>query len=245
MPGASVLTDLAPIRGAWSWRASASWVGGSAKRGSIQGETDASNLRAPAALRQRPPTEGSGITHRVGGLAGTRNIGPRSKFWIRGPLCSCAPSGDGAFLLRSLRHDRLEQDPGRAGPLHEVIPDPVELHAGDLPGRAARPGGELRREQEEPGRQGEVDRLSPEHAPEIRRVASHPVGVGEPSNEELVARRRVEVDDRELARPIDRKEVDLAAGRAGNPGVDDPQARLERSREFSQGRPDLLPRDLG
>src|SRR5713101_4257484 len=125
-----------------------------------------------------------------------------------------------------------------------MIPNPVDLQARDLTCRASHPGGKLRGEQKEPGLQGEVDRLPPKHTANVRYVPNDPVEVTEPPNQELVARGRVEVDNRELACTIDRKEVDLATGRTGNLGVDSPQPFLERPFEFFQDRRDLLARDV-
>jgi hypothetical protein len=66
----------------------------------------------------------------------------------------------------------------------------------------------------------------------------------QPSKQQLVARGRFEVDDRELAGSIDRQEIDLATGSTGKVGVYPPQPCLERSFEFLDGRRDLLPGDL-
>jgi hypothetical protein len=148
------------------------------------------------------------------------------------------------WLSCSLCREGFEKDPGSPGCFHEMVPNPVDLQAPDLTCHASQPGGKLRGDQKEPGLQGEVDRLTSKHAANVRDVPSDPIEVTEASNQELVTRGRVKVDNRELVCSIDRQEIDLATGRTGNRSVESPQPFLERPFEFLQGCRDLLAGDV-
>ena len=52
----------------------------------------------------------------------------------------------------SLASDGLEQDPRSGERLDSVIPDPLNLRAGELPHHPSEQGGELGGEEDQPGR---------------------------------------------------------------------------------------------
>ena len=85
--------------------------------------------------------------------------------------------------MSSLAHNRFEQYPGPARCVYRVIPDLVNLWAGDLPRHASEQGRKLGREENQPGLKRKVDGLLPMHAPDIRHVAHDPVEMTNPAKQ--------------------------------------------------------------
>src|SRR3989442_1356437 len=124
-----------------------------------------------------------------------------------------------------------------------VIPDPVNLRAGDLPRHASEQGRKLGREEKQPGRKRKVHDLLPIHASDVRHVAHDPVEMTDPAKQQAVVEGHLEVDDRELTRAIDREQVDLAARRAWDFRIKRSEPLLERAVELHQGGGKPIPGD--
>src|SRR5207244_10726923 len=81
-------------------------------------------------------------------------------------------------------------------------------------------GRKLGRQEKQAGLERRVYGLISIHALDVRHVTNDPVEVPHAAQQEPVVGGRVEVDDREVVRPIDGEQVDLATRMAGDIRVD-------------------------
>jgi hypothetical protein len=123
--------------------------------------------------------------------------------------------------------DRLKRDPQPTTDIECLIPNAMNLHLGQLPRGVQGQGGEPRRNKEEARLRRQGDALLRVHPANVWQVVLQPIQVREPTKDKRIVEAGFKIDSRELIRPIQREQVDIAVRVARNKYVDHTQSLFE------------------